>query len=139
MFSWQRFSDEVDVLAPAILDAGAVPGPPVGPFERGAAYPLAVDIDGDLGVVSFAALDPYPDIEAGWWCFANMFVRSGAGWSGSVSTDDNTTSPTPFTRPLVAENGPGWLDWGSNCGLMGWGTGTSGSCASASRRSARRG
>lgn len=89
---------------------------------RGARYPLAVDIDGDLGVVSFAALALHPHIDSGWWCVAQMFERSGAGWAGS-SEDDNTTSPTPFTRPLVAENGPGWLDWGSNCGLMGWGDG----------------
>jgi hypothetical protein len=119
MFDWQRFGDEVRVSAPAILSSGLVPGPPDGPFVSGAAYPLAVDVNGRLGAVSYAALDPYPDIVPGWWCVACSFsLRDGRWWEGSQ--DDNTTSSRPFERPAAVENGTAWLDWGSNGAIGEW-------------------
>ena len=74
--------DGIRELGPRILEREAVPGPPTGPCEeRDTAYPLAVDVDGRLGAVSFAVLDMYPDISAGWWCLATIWVRDGGGWA----------------------------------------------------------
>jgi hypothetical protein len=117
MFDWRRFGEDVDATAPGILETREVEGPPAGPFVPGRAYPLAFDVDGDFGAVSYAALDPYPDIEPGWWCVAVAFKRSGATWCEN-GDQDNTTTPEPFTRPTVAES---WTAWHSNGGL--WGNG----------------
>ncbi len=121
MFDSQRFGEDVAASAPGALDAAAVAGPPAGPFASGRAYPLAVDVDGDLGAVSYAALDPYPDIEPGWWCVAVAFKRGATGWA-EAGDDDNCTTPRPFARPAAALNSTqSWIDWHSNGGLSGTG------------------
>jgi hypothetical protein len=120
VFDRQRFEDEVRGSAPGILSSRAVSGPPAGPFESGAAYPLAVDVDGELGAVSHAALDPYPDIAEGWWCVAHSFSFRDGGWC-AASDHDNTTSSRPFVRPSTVENGKtSWMDWASNGGIGEW-------------------
>jgi hypothetical protein len=95
VFDRRRFGDDVEASAPRILDAAVVAGPPNGPFASGRAYPIAVDVDGDLGAVSYAALDPYPDIEPGWWCVAVAFKRSDQGWGESGDGDNSTTQTSP--------------------------------------------
>jgi hypothetical protein len=114
VFGWHRFWDETHRLAPEILATGIVPGPPAGPFVSGAAYPLAVDVDGCLGAVSFAALDPYPDIEDGWWCVAMSFTLIDGAWT-ERSQHDNLTQAQPFSRPLTPDNSRhDWCDWHTN-------------------------
>lgn len=121
----------MEAQLPGILEAGVVsplaPGTePAG--DDGQAHPLAVDIDGDLGAVSFAIFDPYPHIAGGWWCVAACVQREADGsWPAFVACEhDNTTSPTPFTRPLIATNGNGWIDWHSNGPHFGFGVGDDG-------------
>jgi hypothetical protein len=108
-------------LGARILERNAVPGPPAGPWRRDTAYPLAFDVDGRLGAVSFAVLDMYPDIAAGWWCWATTWEHDGVGWRGPGLESDNTTSPHPFVRPAEPTNGNlGWSDWHSNGGAGEW-------------------
>jgi hypothetical protein len=47
-------------LGEAVLEAGAVPRPPHGPYVHGPVYPIAFDSDGVLGAVAFASWDLYP-------------------------------------------------------------------------------
>jgi hypothetical protein len=116
-FDWHRFGDDARDGGAAILATGVVPGPPTGPFIEGRAYPLAVDVDGSTGALSFAALNPYPDIEPGWWCIAVRFSRVDGAWRGGDDTDNSTTQ-RPFERPTAAENSRAtWFDWHSNGGL----------------------
>ena len=99
-----------------------MPGPPPRPWKRGTAYPLAFDVNGRLGAVSFALLDPYPEIAPGWWCLATSWVRGRKGWGEAGAETDNTTSPTPFERPRRAEASVhAWCDWHSNGGAAHWG------------------
>lgn len=96
-----------------------MPGPPVGNVDS---YPLAVDIDGDVGAVSWALLNAHPHIDTGWWCEAVMYGHGPGGWGEITAGDDNTTSPTPFERPKVVTNSTmEWMDWGSQGGLAVWG------------------
>ena len=116
-FDWQRFGDDVRASAPAILASGAVPGPPEGPYVEGRAYPLAVDVDGATGAVSFAALNAEPRIQPGWWCVAVGFTLVDDVWREGAQ-DDNSTTQRPFVRPVAVENSTlPWLDWHSNGGL----------------------
>jgi hypothetical protein len=120
VFDWQRFGDEVRSSAPGILSSGVVPGPPTGPFESGAAYPLAVDVDDELGAVSYAALNPHPQLVEGWWCVAHSFSLRGGRWC-EASEHDNTTSSRPFERPSTVQNSKvSWMDWASNGGGGEW-------------------
>jgi hypothetical protein len=119
VFDWQRFDDDVRTLGPSLLAVDLVPGPPEGPFVEGRAYPLAVDVDGSTGAVSYAALDPYPDIEPGWWCVATRFTLVDGVWHDGAQ-DDNSTTQQPFERPAEVENSTSaWFDWHSNGGLGG--------------------
>jgi hypothetical protein len=121
MFDWQRFGDDVRKSGPSILAAGVVPGPPGGPFVEGRAYPLGVDVDGTTGAVSYAALNPYPDIEPGWWCVDMGFTLVDDVWHDG-DQDDNSTTQRPFERPVEIENSTStWFDWHSNGGLGDYG------------------
>jgi hypothetical protein len=121
MDDWRRFGDDVQASAPGILASGVVPGPPEGPFVAGRRYPLAVDVDGGTGAVSYAALELYPDMAPGWWCVAIRFALGDGGWE-QLDADDNSTTQRPFERPVEAGNSTlTWLDWHSNCALAGIG------------------
>jgi hypothetical protein len=117
VFDWQLFGDDVRQHGPLLLAAGVVPGPPEGPFVEGRAYPLGVDVDGSTGAVSYAALNPYPDIAPGWWCVAIRFTQVDGVWRDG-DQDDNSTTQQPFVRPIEIENSTStWFDWHSNGGL----------------------
>jgi hypothetical protein len=115
MDGWrQGFHDDVRATAPGILGSGVVPGPPIGPFVEGRAYPVAVDLDGNTGAVSYVTLDAYPDIAPGWWCVALRFTWAGGVWH-EITEDDNSTTQRPFERTAESENSiAGWVDWHSN-------------------------
>lgn len=114
--------DGISRLGPQLLDHGTVSGPPAQPWQRDTAYPIAVDVDGRLGAVSFAVLDMYPDIAPGWWCLVTTWSRGREGWVYAAGESDNTTSPTPFERPLKPENSLlSWCDWHTNGGAGHWG------------------
>jgi hypothetical protein len=116
----EGFYDDVRATAPGILMAGVVPGPPVGPFVAGRAYPVGVDVDGTTGAVSYVALDAYPDIAPGWWCVALRFTCVDGVWH-EVSEDDNSTTQRPFERPAEIENSVAtWFDWHSNGAIGGY-------------------
>jgi hypothetical protein len=100
----------METLGVAVLTAGRVPGPPSPPYEVAVAYPLAFDVYDGLGAVSFAALDAYPDIDHGWWCFVLQFALHDGAWYAGGGEYDNTTIPTPFARPSELD----WVDWGTN-------------------------
>jgi hypothetical protein len=120
VFDWPSFYDEAGERGPALLAGGGVPEPPEGPFAAGRAYPLAVDVDGAHGAVSFAALDAYPDIEPGWWCVAIRFSLIDGVWHEG-GQDDNSTTQRPFERPTEVTNSTeSWCDWHSNGGLAGF-------------------
>lgn len=105
------FCEEIRLTAPTILTTGTVPGPPTPPFRRGRAYPLAADVERDFAAVSFAALDPYDDLQTGWWCFVRLFALHDGRWR-EVGEHDNTTTQRPFARPDQAENSTeAWVDW----------------------------
>jgi hypothetical protein len=121
VFDWQRFGDEAGETGRALLTAGAVPTPPEGPFAEGRAYPLAMDRDRDVAAVSFAALNAYPGIEAGWWCVAVGFTLVDGVWH-EAGQDDNSTTQRPFERRATVENSTSpWIDWHSNGSLGGYG------------------
>jgi hypothetical protein len=112
-----------DRCASEILDAGVVPPPPAGRLEPGVRYPLAFDLHGDLGAVSFAVLDLHPRIARGMWCEALMYARGRDGRWVEIAEHDNMTSPRPFERPRQPENTEEtWVDWHSNHGLRQSGT-----------------
>jgi hypothetical protein len=106
----------METLGVAVLTAGRVPGPPSPPFEVGVAYPLAFDVCDRIGAVSFAALDAYPDIDHGWWCFVVQFALHDGAWHPAGGEYDNTTILTPFARPSEIE----WVDWGTHGGNGVW-------------------
>jgi hypothetical protein len=113
--------DGIWELGPRILGRETVPGPPTGPWERDTVYPLAVDVDGRFGAVSFAVLGMYPDISAGWWCLATTWVRDGGGWEYAGGDFDNETSPEPSVRPVAPDNSvEEWCDWHTNGGAGEW-------------------
>jgi hypothetical protein len=99
-----------------VLTEAAVQPPPYGPHVHGVAYPIAFDVDGVLGAVSFATWDMYPGMfEAQWWCTVELLVRHDGEWGSCAGEHDNTTGPTPFQRPRAAESDPnGWVDWHAN-------------------------
>jgi hypothetical protein len=108
-----------DLRASEILDAGVVPPPPAGRLEPGVRYPLALDLHGDLGAISFAVLDLHPRIPRGMWCEALMYSRGRNGRWVEIAEHDNTTSPRPFERPRQPENSEEtWIDWHSSDGLQ---------------------
>jgi hypothetical protein len=115
--------EDLDRTAPGILAAGAVEGPPAGPFERDVAYPLAVDVDGGLAAILYAVLDLHPDDRPGWWAVARLFARSRDRWVDAGGEHDNTTISTPFERPgpQTADRTADWLLWASDGGLGDWG------------------
>jgi hypothetical protein len=106
-------------LGLAVLTAEAVHPPPYGPYLHGPVHPIAFDIEGALGAVSFATWDMYPGMldPAEWWCTVELFVRGDAGWGSCWGQYDNTTTPTPFQRP--AADGY-WIAWHSNGGADEW-------------------
>ncbi len=90
----------MEAQLPEILEAGCRPvshgccGGHPGDDDR--AHPLAVDIGGDLGAVSFAVFDPYPDTASrlgGAWRPACSARRTGAGLPTSRAS--TTTRPRP--------------------------------------------
>jgi hypothetical protein len=108
---------ETTDLGLRVLSEAAVHPPPLGPYVHGVAYPIAFDIDGALGAVSFGAWDLYPGmLEAQWWCTVELFVRYGDGWGSCGGEHDNTTSATPFHRPADGD----WIEWHSNGGGGRW-------------------
>jgi len=110
--------DDVEAKAPAILAAGTVPPPPVGPLELGAGYALACDVAGDLGAVTFAVVDMYPDLADGMWCLAMIYRRLDDVWV-EFGEHDSTTTARPFERIAAVENSTlPWIDWHSNGPLM---------------------
>ncbi len=116
-----RYPKDLETIGLAVLAAGHVPGPPALPYEVGVGYPLAFDVCGRIGAVSFAALDVYPDIALGWWCLVEQFSLHEGVWGFAGGEYDNTTTPTPFERPIAVENSTlDWLDWGSNGGWGEW-------------------
>jgi hypothetical protein len=113
---------DLSELGARILARGVVSGPPREPWERGTPYPLALDVNGRHGAVSFAMLDPYPYIARGWWCAASIWANGPRGWGDVGGDHDNLTTQMPFERPTRAENSTvGWCDWHSNGGAAGWG------------------
>jgi hypothetical protein len=110
-------SEDWRARASEILTSGVVPTPPVGPLAPGVRHPLAVDIQDGLGAISFAVLDLHPRIAKGMWCEAVVYVGGPDAWT-EYSTEDNTTSPRPFERPVdEGTNVDGWVQWHSNGGL----------------------
>jgi len=99
-----------------VLTEAAVHPPPYGPYVHGVAYPIAVDVDGMLGAVSFATWDLYPGmLEAQWWCTVELFAHYDGEWGSCGGEHDNTTSPTPFQRPYAAASDPdNWVHWHTN-------------------------
>jgi hypothetical protein len=125
VFDWARFSADVEETGPRILDSGVVEGPPAGPFASpfagSRAYPLAVDRDGDIGAVAYAALNGFTNTAPGWWCVAMRFTRLDGVWRAGDHSDAHW-SQRPFERPSAPENSVvEWLDWGINGSLGGYG------------------
>jgi hypothetical protein len=120
-FDWERFGEDAQDSGAALLAGGVVPGPPSGPFVEGRAYPLAVDVDSSTAAVSYAALNPYPDLEPGWWCVAVRFSLMDGAWRAGDETD-NCTTQRPFERPSGAQNSQQtWVDWHSSSGVGDYG------------------
>jgi hypothetical protein len=119
--SWHNTLDphyprRLEMLGVAVLTTRRVPGPPSPPFRVGEAYPLAFDICGEIAAVSFAALDVYSDIDRGWWCMVEQFRRRDGHWHPAGGSHDNTTTATPFARPIAGD----WIEWGSDGGHGIW-------------------
>ena len=112
---------DLETLGCDVLTAGAVPGRPAPPYERGVGHPLALDICDRIGAVSFAVLDAYPEIAPGWWCLVEQFALVEGTWTPAGGSHDNTTSQTPFERPRAVSNSSlDWVDWASFGGVGGW-------------------
>jgi hypothetical protein len=116
-----RYPADLEEIGVEILASRRVPRPAEPPHEVGVGYPLAFDICGRIGAVSFAALDVYPDIAAGWWCLVELFSYAEGSWGCAGGEHDNTTTANPFTRPSDAENSNvEWVDWLSFGGAPEW-------------------
>ncbi len=111
-----HYPRRLKTLGTAVLTAQRVPGPPSPPFKVSEAYPLAFDVCDEIAAVSFAALGVYPDIDRGWWCMVEQFRRSDGHWHPAGGSHDNTTTSTPFERPVTGD----WIEWGSHGGSSVW-------------------
>lgn len=95
------------------MASGVVPHQDAPDGQRDVAYPFAVDRAGDAGAVLFG----FGRRE--WRCVAHVFRCQGEAWT-EYHEHDNTTSPTPFERPMTSANSSvGGIDWHSNGPLLG--------------------
>jgi hypothetical protein len=102
------------VSGPEILESRQLPPAPTGDLEARVRYPLAFDLVDDVGAVSFAVPELYPDIAPGMWCVAVVYRRLDGVWV-EADEHDNTTTAHPFRRPATVENSSvSWVDWHSN-------------------------
>lgn len=121
MIADQRFDNDVDRLARVMLKLGVMPEPPVEEPVRGRAYPLAVDVHGRIGAVSFAVFGLDPDVEPGWWCLARHYVLRDGGWQDAGGEHAAVTAPDPFEAPASADRSESsWIDWTSAGGHGEW-------------------
>src|SRR5262249_46384873 len=109
-------NSNTELLGAVVLARGTVDPPAHGTPVRDVAYPIAFDAGELLGAVAFATWDPYPgDFEPEWWCTVELFLRYPDGWHSCGGEHDNTTSATPFERPVEGD----WIEWHSNGGGSG--------------------
>ncbi len=104
--------------AEEILSLGFVPGPPEAGVKD---HPVAVDIDGQFGAVSWVYFNRSRAIARGWWCDATIYRYGPMGWGEVTAAADNTTAEQPFVRPHVPTNcAMSWIDWPSYCEVSSW-------------------
>jgi hypothetical protein len=104
----------------ALLESGIVPDRRAeSPSARGP-QPVALDRNGAIGAVSFAARNRTSSLERdAWSCIALMLQLIDGRWLGGDEQDASWT-PHPFERPVAAENSRvSWIDWHSN-GPLRW-------------------
>ena len=117
----QRFDNDIDRLARVMLKLGVMPERPAEDPVRGRAYPLAVDVHGRIGAVSFAVFGLDPDAEPGWSCVARHYVMRDGGWQDGGAEHVAATAPDPFEAPEGDEGAdPSWISWSSAGGHGEW-------------------
>ena len=117
----QSFEEDIRRIAPVLLKLGVLPEPPAEPPVHGRAYPLAVDVHGRIGAVSFAVFDLHPDVEPGWWCLVRQYALRDGRWQDAAGEADAFWSQEPFDPPEAPEDSDvSWIDRGSCGGVGEW-------------------